>query len=96
MRSLSVVLLLLGALISCAFVEAHAQVNFSPAWGKRAAGAVSQTHDNLQPSTTLGDCKLPFDGVVRILRLIQVTIGLQFYRTPRPNYIFFRLKQNGY
>jgi hypothetical protein len=77
-----VVILILGALISCAFVQARAQVNFSPTWGKRGPSIVPQQQnrdsssssgsDHLSLSPAIEECKLPFDGAVRVLRLIQV------------------------
>ncbi|XP_021961181.1 hypertrehalosaemic prohormone [Folsomia candida] len=74
--------LLWGAFLFLAVVAltVQAQVNFSPAWGKRGhsipvsvqsrnGGDATLGSDHLQ---NLSDCKLPFEGVVRVLKLIQI------------------------
>lgn len=65
-------------LVGLVAIAVQAQVNFSPAWGKRGPIPFSmptQTRDVTGHfSQNLDDCKLPFDGVVRVLKLLQVQL----------------------
>lgn len=60
----------------------QAQVNFSPAWGKRASLG-SQGRGILEPLPLQGtrDCKIPIDNFVRTLKLIQVGLPFRSFKT---------------
>ena len=79
MRAVMVLVVLVGICLAVALVEA--QVNFSPSWGKRS-------NDDLSQTLPFSDsCKIPFDSVLRIQKLIQVNHDLFFifflqYREP--------------
>uniref|UniRef100_U5EY62 Putative adipokinetic hormone-like protein n=1 Tax=Corethrella appendiculata TaxID=1370023 RepID=U5EY62_9DIPT len=65
LKFLSVILISTSLFFIC-----NAQLTFTPAWGKRAAGNLNLNMQN--PYSTMPDnCKTPVDSLMVIYRLIQ-------------------------
>jgi hypothetical protein len=86
-KSYTLILVFLGAVLFVAVNSAQAQVNFSPTWGKRSSMARDLPKE----------CKLPFDGVAKVLKLIQVILIriMHDYGCLILDYLF-RLKHRGF
>lgn len=74
MRSIFVIMALVYTFFTFTLIQADAQVNFSPAWGKRSSDLMGDAKDASEYRRMLQNdgCQTPLECLIRLQRLMQV------------------------
>lgn len=74
MRSTFVIMALVYTFFTFTLIQADAQVNFSPAWGKRSSDLLGESKDASEYRRMLQNdgCQTPLECLLRLQRLLQV------------------------